>query len=89
VSARLGVRPITILTPEDFEGLMAVGSHGTASVCSLLAEKTQEDAKWGPLDVFLFSKITDPGQLRLPFMNRRFGEIVDGSLERMTEFGLS
>ncbi len=78
------VRPVTIITPEDYEGLMALGSHG-ASVCELLLEKTERHRKWGPLDIFLHSKVTDSIQLRLPSMGARFQALIDRALVRMRE----
>ena len=42
------VRPLTVITPEDYEGVMALGARGDG-VCRLLVEKTELQRKWGPL----------------------------------------
>lgn len=63
LSARKDVRPITILTPDDFEGVFALGSRGK-SIASLLVEKTRVAERLGRMDRFLTSK--SEGRPRTP-----------------------
>jgi hypothetical protein len=76
------VRPITVLTPEDYEALLALRARGSG-ICELLLQKTTEELKYGPLDHFLFGKIKNPTELRLPSMTSRYDEIVNVPVARM------
>jgi hypothetical protein len=82
------VRPLTVITPEDFESLMALRARGQ-SVCRLLFEKTQPRQRWGPLDQFLFGRVQDSRELRLPSMEARFHALVQRSLQRIPRRGTS
>ena len=76
------VRPVTVITPEDYEALLSLRARG-AGICELLLEKTEPAAKYGPLDYFLFGKVENPTELRLPSMTTRYEEIVNEALARM------
>ena len=78
------VRPLTVITPEDYEGLMALGARGDG-VCRLLLEKTELRRKWGPLDIFLSEKVSDSIELRLGSMPNRFRDLVERSVARLQE----
>jgi hypothetical protein len=78
------VRPLTVITPEDYEGLMALGARGDG-VCRLLLEKTEVQRKWGPLDLFLSEKVGDSIELRLGSMPNRFRDLVNRSVARLQE----
>jgi len=80
------VRPLTVITPEDFEGLMALRAKGQG-VCRLLFEKTQPLERWGPLDQFLFGRVQDSRELRLPSMEARFHALVQRSLQLIPRRG--
>jgi len=77
-----GVRPITILTPEDYEALLAFRARGR-SICKLLMEKTEARLKYGPLDVFLFNQVKHPGDLRVPSMHAAYETVVKNVETRM------
>jgi hypothetical protein len=76
------VNPLTIITPEDYEGLLALRSKGL-SVCELLLEKTSGANYLKPLDRLLFSKIDKDTDLRPPSAATRFSAIVDETMTRM------
>jgi hypothetical protein len=83
-----GIRPITIITPEDYEALLALRVRGHG-VCELLMEKTESRNKLGTLDHLLFAKVENPVDLRLPSMHANFeslvskaDELLKGWLER-------
>lgn len=78
------VRPLTVVTPENYEGLMALGARGDG-VCKLLVEKTELQRKWGPFDIFLSEKVNDSIELRLGSMERRFRDLVDRSFARLRD----
>ncbi len=78
------VRPLTVITPEDYEGLLALGARGDG-VCRLLIEKTEARRKWGPLDIFLSQKVADTIELRLGSMPERFRDLVDRSVARLQD----
>ena len=62
--------------------LLSLRARG-AGICELLLEKTEPAAKYGPLDYFLFGKVENPTELRLPSMTTRYEEIVNEALARM------
>ena len=82
LSARPGVRRITVLTPEDYEGLMSLAAEGLG-VCRLLVEKTDSEHAEGNLDQFLY--VRAPGQklLRLPSMRPRYEQPTNRAIARM------
>ena len=82
LSARPNVRPLTVLTPEDYESLMSLGADGLG-VCRLLAEKTGPDLAEGPLDQFLYERAPGDKLLRLRSMRPRFERLAGRSIERM------
>jgi hypothetical protein len=86
LSARPNVRPLTILTPEDYEGLLALGTQRTR-ICDLLIDKTRKAEKWGRTDAFLLRKARHPRALRLPDMEERFHQLVERSIERLRAAG--
>jgi hypothetical protein len=87
LSARPQVRPLTILTPEDYEGVLAIGSQRTR-ICDLLVDKTRSANKWGRTDRFLSQLATNGRSLRLPDMEQRFAQLTERALRRMQEDGL-
>ena len=80
------VRPLTVITPENYEGLMALGARGDG-ICRLLLEKTELQRRWGPLDVFLSERVGDSIELRLGSMPSRFQDLVNRSVARLREAG--
>jgi hypothetical protein len=76
------VRPMTVITPEDYEALLALRARGSG-ICEMLLEKTTEKEKHGALDHFLHRRVQDSTELRLPSMAARFEEIVGTMLKRM------
>lgn len=78
------VRPLTVITPEDYEGLLALGARGDG-ICRLLMEKTELFKRWGPLDQFLFERVDDSIELRLRTMPVRFQGLVNRSVERLQQ----
>lgn len=78
------VRPLTVITPEDYEGLLALGVRGDG-VCRLLMEKTEARRKWGPLDIFLSEKVGNSIELRLGSMPQRFRDLVDRSVAHLQD----
>lgn len=87
LSARPQALPLTILTPEDYEGVLALGGIGIR-ICDLLLEKACSTQKWGRMDGFLHHRTHDGRSLRLPSMERRFEELTDRALERMRRAGI-
>jgi hypothetical protein len=87
LSARPQVRPLTILTPEDYEAMLALGSSGKR-ICELLLQKSQTAQKWGRTDRFLYRLTGGSRSMRLPNMERRFKDLTDRVLHRMREAGL-
>jgi hypothetical protein len=85
ISARDGVRPVTVLDPEDFEGLFALAASGLG-VCALLLERTEGEAFLEPVGHFLHRKTNGvPAKLRPAFIQERFDELVAASLETVKE----
>lgn len=82
--ARPKVRPLTIITPEEYESLLALGIEGRG-VCRLLAEKTEPRFAWGRLDQFLYDRASGSKLMRLPSMKERFQRLASRSAERMGE----
>jgi hypothetical protein len=82
LSARPDVRPLTVLTPEDYEGLIALSAEGLG-ICQLLAEKTEPDRAEGRLDQFLYDRAPGQKLMRLPSMRPRFERMGERSIERM------
>ena len=80
--ARDNVRPLTILTPRNYQNLMGLAASGR-SVCNLLNEKTTPTFAWGPLDQFLYDRAAKPNDMVLPSMRGRFESMVLRSVERM------
>jgi hypothetical protein len=78
------VRPLTVITPENYEGLLALGARGDG-ICRLLVEKTEQQRKWGPLDRFLSEKVGDSIELRLGAMPSRFRDLANRSIARLRE----
>jgi hypothetical protein len=87
LSARPQVRPLTVLTPEDYEAMLALGSAGKGT-CDLLVEKTRAAERWGRTDAFLHHRYKDGRAMRLPGMIERFDDLTQRSLRRMREGGL-
>jgi hypothetical protein len=81
---RPNVRPLTIITPEDYEALIALGVEGRG-VCRLLAEKTGPRFALEPLDQFLYDRASGAKLMRLPSMKERFQRLAFRSVERMGE----
>lgn len=79
-----GVRPLTVITPEDYEGLLALGAAGHG-ICKLLMRKTELSRHWGPLDQFLHGLVDDSIELRLPSMKARFNSLVNRSVARLRD----
>lgn len=77
------VRPMTVITPKDYEALMALRARGM-EVCDLLLEKTMPAKKWGSLDGFLCSKVENTTALRLASMEDSYERIVGTMRDRMT-----
>jgi len=75
LSARAGVRPLTILDPGNFEGLLALAARGR-SIVDLLLAKTSAVEKWGVVDHFLFTVEPDAMQHRLPSIEDSFEATV-------------
>jgi len=69
LNARPGVSTLTVVTPEDYEALLALGRE-RGGICRLLVEKTQPATKWGPLDHFIHERIDNSVRLRLPTIER-------------------
>lgn len=82
--ARANVRPLTIITPEEYEALIALGNEGRG-ICRLLAEKTEPRFARGRLDQFLYDRASGAKLMRLPSMKERFQRIASRSAERMGE----
>jgi hypothetical protein len=87
LSARNQVRPVTILTPEDYESVFALASRGK-SLCDLLVEKTRTAERPARMDWFLYHRIDDPRTLRLPSIAAEFESLVDRSIERLRTNGI-
>jgi hypothetical protein len=84
VSARHGVRPATVLEIEDFEALFALAGAG-GGVCNLLMAKTEGEALHEAAGHFLQRKANDPSKLRLPFLQKRFDELVPAIIATVRE----
>lgn len=87
LSARSAVRSVTILTPDDYEGVFALGSRGK-SIASLLVEKTRAIERLGRMDRFLMNRVKDGRELRLPEMEARFHALYERSLEQLRNAGV-
>lgn len=74
---------MTVITPKDYEALMALRARGM-EVCDLLLEKTMPAKKWGSLDGFLCSKVENTTALRLASMEDSYERIVGTMRDRMT-----
>jgi hypothetical protein len=82
LSGRANVRPLTVLTPEDYEALMSLAAEGLG-ICQMLFEKTGPDLAEGPLDQFLYERAPKGNLLRLPGIRARFVKLAERSIERM------
>jgi hypothetical protein len=82
LSARPDVRPITVLTPVDYEGLMSLGAEGLG-VCRVLMERTGSEWAEGPLDQFIYDRAPGNKLMRLPSMQPRFTQFAERSVARM------
>lgn len=87
LSERNDVRSLTILTPDDYEGVLALGSRGK-SVASLLVEKTRPPERLGKMDRFLMSRVKDGRELRLPRMDAQFHELIERSVQSLRDAGV-
>jgi len=86
LSSRPGVLPLTVVTPEDYEALLAIGASGK-SICELLASRVRGSTRLQPLDWHL--RRVAPGiPPRLPSMERRFREIMAACNERLRSSGV-
>jgi hypothetical protein len=75
------VRPLTVLSPETYEAVLARGAD--EGVADLLMKKTEPDQRWGQTDWFLAANDSDGKALRLPSMERRFKVLADRSTDFM------
>lgn len=82
LSARTRVRPLTILTPEMFEAVLAVG-NATQGVVELLMRKTSPTERLGKMDRFLSKLNLSAAQWRLPSIEKRFRELTERVQVRM------
>lgn len=87
LNSRPGVRPLTVLAPEDFESLLALGSR-LGGVCHLLSKKTESPQHLKATDWFLYELERDARKRRLPFIEDEFRDIVQRSSERRREMGV-
>jgi hypothetical protein len=84
LSGTPNVRPVTVLTPEDYEGLFSLVAEGR-SICRLLAEKTKGELAEGNLDQFIYERASKDKLMRLTSMKSRFVSLAERSVERMQE----
>lgn len=82
-----GVRPLTLLSPPEFEALFALASRGHG-VCGLLDRKTQSPNHLSPTDWFLSSVTTERQEMRLPSMEVAFNSITQRTISRLRELGV-
>lgn len=87
LSARPQVRPLTILTPDEYEALLGLGTK-RRRICDVLIEKTRTEHKWGRSDRFLFDREPEARAFRLPGMEERYKDLVDRSLDRLRQAGM-
>lgn len=87
LSARPQVRPLTILTPDDYEALLALATR-RRRLCGLLVDKTRRAERWGRTDWFISRQETDGRKLRLPGMEQRFDALFEQSRKFMRDAGL-
>jgi hypothetical protein len=82
LTARSGVRPLTVLSPDTYEAVLALGSVKNG-VADLLLRKTTVAERWGRTDWFLAAQNPDAKAFRLPTMEQRFQSVADRSVERL------
>jgi hypothetical protein len=87
LSARPLVRPVTILTPDDYEAVFALASRGKG-LCDLLVEKTRTAERLARVDWFLHRGGHTGRELRLPSMELEFEDLVGRAMERMRRAGI-
>ncbi len=87
LSARPGVRPLTLLSVEGYEGVLGA-ARARGSVCEILDRKT-ENLNWlMPVDWFLAQTFPVGREGRLPSMEEEFERVTSASLELLRTMGV-
>lgn len=87
VASRDGVRPLTILSSDEYEALLSLASQ-QGGVCELLKHKTSDAYKSVPFDWFVSKMEPRQDPHRLAFLKDEFDELSKASIIRLEAIGV-